>query len=83
MATTQAETVDNANGELKALLADLRGHRENAFVIRLTEILVKLTGDEEDAKAIEDAHKPDPIEAQRQALRDKAAELLKAANTLT
>lgn len=76
------DQVATANKELKALLADLRGHRESAFTIRLVESLVKLTGNEQDAADIEAANKPDPIEAQRQALRDKAAELLRAANTL-
>jgi hypothetical protein len=79
---TSNDQVTNANAEFKSLLADLRGHRESAFVIRLVESLVKLTGSEEDAAEIEAANRPDPIEAQRAALRAKAQELLQTASSL-
>lgn len=76
------DQVGKCNTELKSLLSDLKGHRESAFIIRLTESLVKLTGSPDDAAAIEKANAPDPREVQRQAMLAKAAELTQAANAL-
>lgn len=74
--------VENANKELKSLLADLKGARHDPFLIRAVQSLVKLTGTPDDAKAIEEENGPSPEEQKKAELKAQMEALQKQLDSL-